>query len=47
MIYDYIKNNLEYDQLIWEYGTEKNPQWVHVSYSKLGNRKQTLKIGVK
>lgn len=47
MIYDYIKDNLEYDQLIWEYGTEKNPQWVHVSYKKSGNRKDILKIGVK
>ena len=44
-IFDFIKNNLEYDQLIWEYGTEKNPAWVHVSLKRVGkNRKQILYI---
>ena len=31
-MYKYIKNNLDYDQMIWEFGTEENPDWVHVSY---------------
>lgn len=45
MIFDYIKENLDYDQLIWEYGTDENPAWVHVSYvSKEKNRKQILRI---
>lgn len=45
MIYDFIKDNLDFDQLIWEYGTDKNPAWVHVSYvSKEKNRKQVLRI---
>jgi len=43
-IFNYIKDNLEFDQLIWEYGTDKNPAWVHVSYSAKGNRKQILYI---
>lgn len=43
-IYDFIKSNLEFDQLIWEYGTDKEPSWVHVSYRKGRNRKQTLRI---
>lgn len=43
-IYDFIKSNLEFDQLIWEYGTDKEPSWVHVSYKKGKNRKQTLRI---
>lgn len=43
-IFEYIKNNLLFDQLIWEYGNDENPDWVHVSYSKKGNRKQILKI---
>jgi len=30
-IFDYIKGNLSFDQLIWEFGTDKNPDWVHVS----------------
>jgi hypothetical protein len=49
-VFDYIKNNLEFDQLIYEFGNEKNPDWVHVSYSKDKNRKQVLKgkkIGIK
>jgi hypothetical protein len=41
MIFDYIKENLDYDQLINEY----NYSWVHVSYiSKEKNRKQILTI---
>jgi hypothetical protein len=42
-VFNYIKDNLDYDQLIWEFGTDKNPDWVHVSYSKTKNRKQRLK----
>lgn len=41
-IFDYIKDNLEFDQLIWEFGTDSNPDWVHVSYAA-HNRKQVLK----
>lgn len=45
MIFDYIKDNLDFDQLIWEFGNDKNPSWVHVSYvSKEKNRKQILYI---
>lgn len=45
MIFDYIKENLDFDQLIWEFGNDKNPAWVHVSYvSKGKNRKQILYI---
>ena len=43
MVFDYIKNNLEFDQLIWEFGTSENPDWVHVSYESTGKqRKQVL-----
>lgn len=45
-IFNYIKNNLDFDQLIWEYGTRKEPKWVHISYKKSGNRKQVLYVGV-
>tara|TARA_Y100001937_G_scaffold121086_1_gene179348 strand:- start:703 stop:1164 length:462 start_codon:yes stop_codon:yes gene_type:complete len=31
-MYKYIKENLDFDQLIWEFGDDKNPSWVHVSY---------------
>ena len=43
-IFDYIKDNLKFDQLIWEFGTEENPSWVHVSYKdEVNNRGQVLK----
>jgi hypothetical protein len=32
-VFDYIKDNLHFDQLIWEFGNKENPDWVHVSYS--------------
>ena len=31
-IFDYIKDNLEFDQLIWEFGDDDQPAWVHVSF---------------
>lgn len=31
-MYQYIKDNLDFDTLIWEFGTDENPDWVHVSY---------------
>jgi hypothetical protein len=44
MVFDFIKDNLEFDQLIWEFGTASNPDWVHVSYESTGKqRKQILK----
>jgi len=41
-VFNYIKDNLPFDQLIWEFGNEDNPDWVHVSYVPNG-RKQILK----
>ena len=43
MVFDFIVSRLDFDQLIWEFGTDSNPDWVHVSYAKTGNRKQKLK----
>ena len=40
--FHFIKDKLEFDQLIWEFGNDENPQWVHVSFSSR-NRKQVLK----
>ena len=43
-MYYYIKDNLDFDQLIWEFGTDHNPDWVHVSYIDAdSNRKRCLK----
>jgi hypothetical protein len=43
-VFNFIKDNLNFDQMIWEFGTDKNPDWVHVSYESTGKqRKQILK----
>lgn len=43
-VFDFIKQHLEFDQLIWEFGTASNPDWVHVSYESTGKqRKQVLR----
>tara|TARA_R110000751_G_scaffold234344_2_gene336006 strand:+ start:391 stop:846 length:456 start_codon:yes stop_codon:yes gene_type:complete len=43
-MYEYIKANLDFDQMIWEFGTDENPAWVHVSYvSEDSNRNRCLK----
>jgi hypothetical protein len=42
-IFHFIKDNLTWDQMIWEFGTDENPDWVHVSYESTGKqRKQIL-----
>jgi len=38
-----IKERGVFDQLIWEFGDDKEPAWVHVSYAASGNRRQILK----
>ena len=44
MVFDYIKDNLNFDQLIFEFGDDNNPDWVHVSYESTGKqRKQILR----
>jgi hypothetical protein len=43
VLFKWIARNLEYDQIIWEFGTDVEPAWVHVSYVDGKNRKQKLK----
>ncbi len=31
-MFNYIKENLSFDKMIWEFGDDDNPAWVHVSY---------------
>lgn len=42
-IFEWLRANVEFDQLIWEYGTDDNPAWVHVSYRARGNRGQVMR----
>jgi len=47
MVFNYIKDKLEFDQLIWEFGNSENPDWVHVSYSHTGNQRKEILKGFK
>ena len=43
-MYGFIRDELEFDQMIWEFGDDGNPNWVHVSYvSEDENRNRCLK----
>ena len=44
--FNFINDKLNFDQLIWEFGNDENPSWVHVSFSSK-NRKQVLKASKK
>ena len=44
-IFDFIRKNLEFNQLIWEFGDDNNPDWVHVSFEKGNNKKRVLRAG--
>jgi hypothetical protein len=42
-MFNYIRGNLDFDQMIWEFGDNKNPDWVHDSYVNPGeNRNKCL-----
>jgi zinc D-Ala-D-Ala carboxypeptidase len=44
MVFEYVKDNLDFDQMIWEFGSSNAPDWVHVSYETSGKqRKQILR----
>ena len=43
-MYHFIKDNLDFDQIIWEFGNDDNPDWIHVSYASAEeNRNRCLK----
>lgn len=47
-LFKYIVENLDFDQVIWEFGTNEAPRWVHVSIKEIGNRyKKTQAISGK
>ncbi len=46
-IFEYIKNNLDFDQLIWEFGSNINPDWVHVSYNTNGSQRKQILVAYK
>tara|TARA_Y100001963_G_C6774509_1_gene446639 strand:- start:1982 stop:2443 length:462 start_codon:yes stop_codon:yes gene_type:complete len=43
-MFNWIRENLSFDQMIWEFGSDENPSWVHVSYvDAQENRNRCLK----
>lgn len=46
-VFDFIKEHLNFDQLIWEFGTASNPDWVHVSYESTGKQRKQVLRGIK
>ena len=43
-IFDFVKDNLNFDQLVYEFGDDDNPNWVHISYNRNGQQRgQVLK----
>lgn len=44
-LFDWCKANFkDFDELIWEYGSAAGPDWVHISFKRLGNRKRIIYI---
>jgi hypothetical protein len=43
-MFNWVKENLNFDQMIWEFGDDENPDWVHISWvSKDQNRNRCLR----
>jgi len=42
-LFEWIIDNIEYDQLIFEFGTTDSAGWFHISYREGRNRKQVLR----
>jgi len=47
MVFEYIKANLNFDQMIWEFGTKDAPDWVHVSFESTGKQRKQILRAVK
>lgn len=41
-LFEYIHSHLSFDQLIWEFGTETSPAWIHVSYDVSGKNRKNV-----
>ena len=41
-LFEFIRGNIGFDQLIWEFGDDYEPNWVHVSFHMGHNRNEVL-----
>jgi hypothetical protein len=46
-IFDFIKDNLVFDQMIAEFPENGNPAWVHVSYESTGKQRKQILVAKK
>lgn len=46
-VFNYIKDNLPFDQLIAEFPVNSNPDWVHVSYESSGKQRKQILVAKK
>ena len=47
-LFNWIRENVSFDQLIWEFGTDESPKWIHVSWvNKKSNRNRILRAKYK
>lgn len=46
-LFNFVKNNLDFDQMIWEFGTDENPDWVHISYNPYKKQRNQILIAYK
>ena len=46
-MFHYIKDNMSFDQMIWEFGDDENPEWVHVSYGTAATNRMEVLIAKK
>ena len=46
-IFNFIKDNLNFDQLIAEFPENSNPAWVHVSYESTGKQRKQILVAKK
>ena len=44
LLFNIIRQLLPIDQLIWEAGNDIQPDWVHVSFNPMGNRREVLRM---
>jgi hypothetical protein len=42
-VFAFIRKQTHFKQLIWEFGTDKQPAWIHVSYDVNNNKGEVLK----
>tara|TARA_R100000353_G_scaffold111058_2_gene79707 strand:- start:35505 stop:35978 length:474 start_codon:yes stop_codon:yes gene_type:complete len=46
-LFIFVKDNLDFDQMIWEFGTDENPDWVHISYNPGEKQRNQILVAYK